>query len=1630
MPPPTPREAVPTAEPDAARVAAGPSLQPEATQVGAAVGIDSIDTQLLPEARGSAALAGGLSAAERRPWEERIERLRQEASASTAPRRAALLWHEIGRLHEVQLRAPETALRYYRRSHERSPDLLVNARALSRLLQTRGEHDSADAALQAELALATEDSTRGALHLERALLRLQRRDDADGAVADLLAVLELSKDSKLALTLLAEGLLRRQRSTELGALLDRGGALGQGGPRQAVLLTELGRLYEDALGDAQQAALLYRRAHEADPTNPGPQRGLLRLAHRSHDWRRVVELSIDAAATHPATAAASLLQEAALIAQEQLNDDGLALRCLELIVAIVPTAPGGMLALADHHALRGRWTEAAAALARALLLPLEATIAAELATRLARLHADQLGDVDGAIAILQSLGVATLKHPSACSLLGRLFAQQGRQQDLVELLTAELSLTPEPARQADLLYRIGDIREHRLRDLSGAAQAYEGALARRAAHRPAMRGLSRAAGQLGRNEDRIAAYEQQIATSTDREEKLVLLRRIADAWENALGDPAAALSAYERLLVLEPGHGPALQAVRRIYALGSRWNDLAATLRAEAAQTRDRWRRIGLLTELAEVEEQRRHDDQAALATYREVLALDPSHPPALAGAGRLLQRSGQADELSALHFRQLEVTRDREVRHWLLMKVGRLLADTPERGAEAVAALKEAVALADDPRPATDQLLRLYQRVGDDRPLAALLLKQPPPATEQALGVRERQLAILLQRLDQPSSALDHLRRAVGAGDDEALWLLGVAYGARQDRTGLIGIYQQCEEQAASLHQRLWALHRLAFVLASAPHFLHRAAATYEKLLTFSPRDPIVLQQIEALLPRLDRWADLVATIELASAPAAPADYRAACALIAGVLRQDRLGDLAGAAQSAVAVLDLQPTQPEALELLERFSRESRDPGRLLQALSRKLKSVATAAEQALLLTQIAALYGRSGDLARSRETYQLAADALPEYLPALLGWYRAARGLRDLRDCARALDLQADATQDTARRARCHYQAGRMWQRIPGERARAQRAFRRVLSLDPQHGWAASALRRALRADHRLRDVLELIEQQLQVAVAPRARRELLVEMATLQSEELRDLAGARATLERALTVDPESIALRQSLRQICRRVEDWPALLAVDEALIERTSDPALLHSLLLESATVADRELSDPERAIAAYRQVTALDPHEPTALAGLSRLLTQTGRWTEAAAVTELLAAREPERERAKGHQLHLAHIYAVGFGDLERAIGACRRILALDPGDLRATESLTELLVRQGDAPALAAHLESTLSLHRSRLERDPFRAESYRALLHAFARRGQPVRTEVVHAVLYALNLSAADEVPSSRASIAPSEPPADALTADELEYALLAAPYRGALRALWLAAVPALRKTVAAATRPAQARRLHPRRQPELLHLVSTLAQAVGTKLDACIVRDGSDRLHLLDARTPLLVIGDAAEGLVNAPELRFRIAKLAARARLQHTVAFRLGPPELQRSIVALLSLVSGSFVLPFATDDIEERRPPLAKALGSGGLAHLARCAQELGAQPLDPQRWLLWMEHSEDRIALSLSGDIVAALRALIAEESGPSALSMRTPEPLAELSGPRLRQLLAFAISDEHLALRERLQRR
>jgi hypothetical protein len=127
-----------------------------------------------------------------------------------------------------------------------------------------------------------------------------------------------------------------------------------------------------------------------------------------------------------------------------------------------------------------------------------------------------------------------------------------------------------------------------------------------------------------------------------------------------------------------------------------------------------------------------------------------------------------------------------------------------------------------------------------------------------------------------------------------------------------------------------------------------------------------------------------------------------------------------------------------------------------------------------------------------------------------------------------------------------------------------------------------------------------------------------------------------------------------------------------------------------------------------------------------------------------------------------------------------------------------------------------------------------------------------------------------------------------------------------------------------------------------------------------------------------------------------------------------------------VAATLAATCHSFISPYPEAQLAELRGRIEKAIGKRLRRQLETVSLELSDRPIDPARWAQAMDQSEDRLALTLCGDVRAAAAHIHRVESGrPGAALDRST--LSASAGPRLRQLLAFAISEEQLTLRERL---
>jgi hypothetical protein len=1157
-------------------------------------------------------------------WNDLVELLLAEIESATSPRQAAVLLYELGHLYEMRLRQPDRALDAYRRSHERFPGLAVNARALSRLLAQAGDASAAERVLSAELSGASNASERVAVRLERAQLLADQLGEVDRACDELHKALEIDSDDGVVIQLLRELRQRGRDAGQVELLLRRQLRRAEDQSLRALLLTQIGALKEAHYGDVEGASKLYQTALSADPGNSHAKRSLLRIARVKQDRRAAVKLCQALAAAEEGPYAAALLWEAAHLYGEGPRGGDLATSTLARAVELAPTDRALLTNLAQAYEGSRRWPELVETLELIAQQSLDPRQLASTRLRIARLRAERLQDVEGAIWNAREAFQLDAGHHGVRSTLGRLYARHGRHAELLELLAAEVHSFDDPERRAATAYRMATIYRQSLDDPASAIKACEHALELRSGYRPALSAIQELYLEQERYEDLVETLEGQVAASADPEEKVVLLGRIAELWERSLGDPAAALSAYERMIAIEPANLTAMQALRRIYAVGSRWQDFVEILRAESDYTPDRWRRAALLSEIAEVYEQRLELPDEALASALAAIDQVPQYQPALMLAGRLLSENGDFERLLALHWQELEATEDAAHRAWLQIKIGRVLSERLDRTDDAVGVWLEAAKGTDGSTAALDLADRATRFLSDTGLQLKVLACQEPPAAPRDRSLYHRRMAHALWAEGREIEAVEQWQSSLLGAEDPGLYELTAAMEHLGDRRGLVALLEATLENTDGGNPRLSLLHRLIRAFAGLPHESHRLAQTWGRVLDQSPRDAIALRQLEILSAQLGRWRDLVAVTELQREHSDDEDFRLGCALVIAAVREDRLDDLAGATQAAIEVLGRHETHSEALATLERHARTTGNADELLQVYGRQLKGAQTAAEQAAMLCASAAVHANSDRMERACEFYRLAIDVMPSYLPAVRGWFRAAVRLDDATQMARALELEARSSRAAERQAACWQDSAQLWELHGNDPEQAVKGYWRVLKIQPRHPAANRALRALLTSRQDFAQVIELLEHQIEHAESAEETRDLLARMAELQRSRLEQPTEAKRTLERALELCPQDTQLLSTLAELCRSSEDYEGLVKANDQLVELTEDLLLVKALHFESGRIWEERLRDAERSIAAYRRVLELDPNDLGALRHLSTLLFERKDWQSAAEMTSAL----------------------------------------------------------------------------------------------------------------------------------------------------------------------------------------------------------------------------------------------------------------------------------------------------------------------------------------------------------------------------------------------------------------------
>ncbi|RPH64672.1 MAG: tetratricopeptide repeat protein, partial [Myxococcaceae bacterium] len=585
------------------------------------------------------------------------------------------------------------------------PDPRLAAHALqtaATLHERLGQHADALSRWREAFALDRRDPvTLGALR--RAA---EAAGDDEALVAVLAAEAELGGPASVpAYTALARAYVRQERPEDAVAALN---AARHQNPEDTAVLTALATLHESLDRPEELADVL----------------GSLAGAVRDEREWLAVQLRL-----------ASLLEDT-------LHRDPQAVERYEAVLERVPGHPVALSGLGRLHAKTQDWPALVAVYDAELAGVGDPRTRAELHFRSAEILDARLRRADEALARFREALQLVPGYLPARQGLERVLRREQRWNELIALHEEELLSITSPADGVAALGRIAQEAEEHLGNLDLAADALRRALELVPDHLPSLVHLARLAERREVWDELVPLLERQ--AELDPAHAITLRHRAAQVLEERLDDVTAAIAVLERLLQADRTYLPALQALGRLYAREGRWKELGQMYRREA-ELAGSARAVQLWARIADLEEARLVDLDAARAAWDEVLRRDPDHGAALRALARIQRGQGDWAGLVSTLERTARTRTDPRARADALFEVATLQLDAlADRGA-AAATLEAVLRLAPDHIPALRQLEALSSLEGGPDALQSLERATVAGSPSERVAARRRLAHALL---------------------------------------------------------------------------------------------------------------------------------------------------------------------------------------------------------------------------------------------------------------------------------------------------------------------------------------------------------------------------------------------------------------------------------------------------------------------------------------------------------------------------------------------------------------------------------------------------------------------------------------------------------------------------------------------------------------------------------------------------------------------------------------------------------------------------------------------------------------------------------------------------------------------
>ena len=482
--------------------------------------------------------------------------------------------------------------------------------------------------------------------------------------------------------------------------------------------------------------------------------------------------------------------------------------------------------------------------------------------------------------------------------------------------------------------------------------------------------------------------------------------------------------------------------------------------------------------------------------------------------------------------------------------------------------------------------------------------------------------------------------------------------------------------------------------------HFakLERAVRNPQRAGKLAPEHLKSIESARKIYRALGDFRAVVRLYELELEGTTDARRRADLLLGLGRVLGEKLEELDAAAERLSEAVRIRPRDEKALELLAAVYANSNWIG--ADGIERA----------AAIYFQVARRRQEAGDTENAIGSLRKALAAVPGHAESSELLERVYYEARRFQELDRYYRERVSASTAEAERVDFLYKRAQLSEGELDDRAEAQRVYNEISLIEPPGGPASEKLVELYLAGHDYARLAELRERQLGAVADPGGRARIMLELAALYRDRLGDTDQAAVYLHAVLEIEPENQIALAAYAEHFREKGDWAALADLLEFSYERARIAGAPTEDLLprleEIASVTEKQLGDPERALAAWQRAEEIAPTYSRARESQRRILLKAKSWDRLAALLEREAAAQTEPAARMDILRRVAQLHREKLGNAKRAIEVYREILRADPHDAVSMRALVEIYEREGDFAGLANALREQIELTTAKQER------------------------------------------------------------------------------------------------------------------------------------------------------------------------------------------------------------------------------------------------------------------------------------------------------------------------------------